>query len=123
MEKNIEIKEDFKHVIYDCPTTKKALEETLTHFEIKGKDALSIKELILWKFIKDEKGVRQYNDETILKTITSLFLCTYLKMRYIAQNEAEIQNTNITKEIIKTLRDLTKNKPKSQISILLSQNN
>ena len=44
-------------------------------------------------------------------------------MRYIAQNEADIQNTNTTKDIIKTLRDLTKNKPKSQISILLSQNN
>ena len=57
---------------------------------------------------KRRKGVRQYNDEIILKTVTSLFLCTYLKMRYIAQNEAKIQNTNITKEIIKTLRDLTK---------------
>ena len=43
-------------------------------------------------------------------------------MRYIAQNEEETRNTNITKEIITTLRDITKNKPKSQISILLSQN-
>ena len=76
--KKLEYKEDFKHVAYDYPTTKKGLEETLTHFDIKGKDALTIKELILWKFIRDEKGVRQYNDETILKTITSLFLCTYL---------------------------------------------
>ena len=55
--------------------------------------------MILWKFIHDEKGVRQYNDETILKTITSLFLATYLKMRYNAQNEAEIKINNITKDI------------------------
>ena len=122
LEKKIDEKEDFKHVIYNCPTTKKALENTLSKFEINGKDALKIKELILWKFIYDEKGVRQYNDETILKTITSLFLATYLKMRYTAQNEAEIKINNITKDIIEHLRDLVKNKPKSHISILLSQN-
>ena len=44
-------------------------------------------------------------------------------MRYIAQNTAEINNTNIINEIITTTRNLIKNKPKSQISILLSQNN
>ena len=109
--------------MYNCPKTKKALENTLSKFEIYGKDALKIKELILWKFIYDEKGVRQYNDETILKTITSLFLATYLKMRYTVQNEAEIKINNITKDIIEQLRDLTKNKPKSHISISLSQNN
>ena len=43
-------------------------------------------------------------------------------MRYTAQNEAEIKINNITKDIIEQLRDLTKNKPKSHISILLSQN-
>ena len=43
-------------------------------------------------------------------------------MRYIAQNTAEINNTNIINEIITTIRNLIKNKPKSQISILPSQN-
>ena len=116
----IDEKEDFKHVIYNCPTTKKALENTLSKFEINGKDTLKIKEL--WKIIYDEKGVRQYNDETILKTITSLFLATYLKMRYTVQNETEIKMNNITKDIIEHLRDLAKNNPKSHISMLLSQN-
>ena len=88
LEQNQQIKEDFKHVVYDCPTTKKALEETLINFNINGKEALKAKELILWKFIRDEKGVRQFNDEVILKTFTSLFLCTYFKMKYIAQNTA-----------------------------------
>ena len=91
-------------------------------FDIKGKDALKIKELILWKFIYGEKGVRKYNDETILKTITSLFLASYLKMRYTAQNEAEIKINKITKDVTEHLRDLVINKPKSHISVLLSQN-
>ena len=37
------------------------------------------------------------NDETILKTIASLFLATYLKMSYTAQNEAEIKLKNPAK--------------------------
>ena len=34
LEKKIEEKEDFKHVIYHCPTTKKALENTLKNVDI-----------------------------------------------------------------------------------------
>ena len=43
-------------------------------------------------------------------------------MRYTAQNEAEIQINKITNDVIKHLKDLVKNKPKSHISVLLSQN-
>ena len=116
---NIEEKEDFKHVIYHCPTTKKALEHTLKNFNIEGKEALKIKELILWKFIYDEKGVRQYNAETILKTITSLFLASYIKMRHTAQNKAELEINKITNDVVKHLKDLCINKPKTKI---ISQN-
>ena len=119
---NIEEKEDFKHVIYHCPTTKKALEHTLNNFNIEGTEALKIKELILWKFIYDEKGVRQYNAETILKTITSLFLASYIKMRHTAQNEAELEINKITNDVVKHLKDLCINKPKSHITKIISQN-
>ena len=122
LEKKIEEKEDFKHVIYHCPTTKKALENTLKNFDIEGKDALKIKELILWKFIYDEKGVRKYNAETILKTVTSLFLASYIKLRHTAQNEAELEINKTTIDVIKHLKDLCKNKPKSHITKILSQN-
>ena len=43
-------------------------------------------------------------------------------MRYTAQNEAEIQINKITNDVTKHLKDLVKNKPKSHISVLLSQN-
>ena len=43
-------------------------------------------------------------------------------MRYTAQNEAEIQINKITNDVIKHLKDLAKNKPKSHITVLLSQN-
>ena len=80
LQNDIEIKEDFKHVVFHCPTTQKALEHTLNKFNLGGYNDLKIKEIILWKFIYNERGVRQYNAETILKTITSLFLAYFLKM-------------------------------------------
>ena len=43
-------------------------------------------------------------------------------MRYTAQNEAEIQMNKITNDVTQHLKDLVKNKPKSHMSVLLSQN-
>merc|ERR1711895_69820 len=106
LQNNIETKEDFKHVIFHCPKIKKALEHTLNNFNIDGTEALKIKELILWKFIYDEKGVRQYNAETILKTITSLFLAYFIKMRHTANSETEINIQKITNKVVKHLAEL-----------------
>ena len=120
LHKNIETKEDFKHVIFHCPTTKKALEHTLNKFNLGGTEDLKIKELILWKFIYNENGVRQYNAETILKTITSLFLAFFIKRRHTAHSEAEIDIQKITNDVVMHLTDLHNNKPKSHISRILS---
>ena len=121
LQNNIETKEDFKHVIFHCPTTKKALEHTLNKFNIDGTEALKIKELILWKFIYNENGVRQYNAETILKTITSLFLASYIKKRHTAPTEAELEIHKITNDVVKHLKNLCTNRPKSHITKIIFQ--
>merc|ERR1711895_24960 len=121
LHKNIETKEDFKHVIFHCPTTKKALEHTLHKFNLDGTEALKIKELILWKFIYNENRVRQYNAETILKTITSLFLASYIKKRHTEHTEAELEIHKITNDVVMHLTDLYNNKPKSHITEIIFQ--
>ena len=81
---------------------------------------LKIKEIILWKFIYNEKGVRQYNAETILKTITSLFLAYFIEMRHTANLEADINTKKITNDVVKHLTDLHYNKQNCHTSRILS---
>ena len=52
--------------------TQKCLETTLANLGQFKIDEIKIKELILWKFINNEYGARDYNKEIIFKTITTL---------------------------------------------------
>ena len=115
------IKEDFKHVVFHCPTTKKALEHTLNKFNLGGHNDLKIKELVLWKFIYNEHGVRQYNEETVLKTITSLFLTHFIKTRHTANLLNDLNVDKITDYVVKFLSDLRVSRPTCHISRAISR--
>ena len=121
LQNDIEIKEDFKHVVFHCPTTQKALEHTLNKFNLGGYNDLKIKEIILWKFIYNEHGVRQYNEETVLKTITSLFLTYFLKMRHTANLISDVNAEKITDYVVKFLSELRVNKPNCHISRVITR--
>ena len=71
------------------------LEKTLGNFRQFKIDEIKIKELILWKYINNEHGSRDYNKEVVFKTITTLFLCAYLKLRYSSATLADIKADNV----------------------------
>ena len=48
----------------------------------------------------NEQGTRDYNKKVIFKTITTLFLCAYLKLRYSAKNTAEINADKIADNVL-----------------------
>ena len=101
---NITEPESLKHVLYECQDTKKCLELTLGVFGLPKIEEIKIKELILWKFINNEHYTRDYNKEVVFKTITTLFLCEYLKMRYSAVNSAELEAQSVVENILKHIK-------------------
>ena len=92
-----------KHLLYECPDTKKCLEVTLRGFGQPKMDKVKLKEFILWKFINNEHGTRDYNKEVVFKTITTLFLCAYLKQRYSVATLADIKADIIFNEVLQHL--------------------
>merc|ERR1712120_71672 len=78
-------------------------------------EEIKIKELILWKFINNEQNTRNYSKEVVFKTITTLFLCEYLKMRYSAENSAELDAKLVVDNILRYLNIIHTNKPLSLI--------
>ena len=97
---NINEPESLKHVLYECPDTKKCLELTLGVFGLPKLEEIKIKELILWKFINNEHGAYNYNKEVVFKTITTLFLCAYLKQRFSAATSVVIKADTIFNEVL-----------------------
>ena len=81
---------------------KKVSGKTLGNFGESKIDEIKIKELILWKFINNEHGARDYNKEVVFKTITTLFLCAYLKQRYSAATANDINAELIVNNICNT---------------------
>ena len=114
-EKNKMESETFKHVLYDCQDTRRCLDLTLRVFGLPTQDEIQVKELILWKFINSEENTRNYSKEVVFKTITTLFLCEYLKMRYSANNSAELEAKSVVDNILKHLNIIHTNKPLSSI--------
>merc|ERR1712082_188040 len=115
IENNITEPETFKHVLYDCQDTKRCLEMTLRVFGLPKQDEIKVKELILWKFINSEQNTRNYSKEIVFKTITTLFLCEYLKLRYSADNSAEMEAKLVVDNILKHLNIIHTYKPLSSI--------
>ena len=112
---NINEPESLKHVLYECPDTKKCLELTLGVFGLPKVEEIKIKELILWKFINNEHNTRDYNKEVVFKTITTLFLCAYLKQRYSAATSNNINAQLIVDNIIQHLNNLNTCKPSCNV--------
>ena len=108
---NITEPESLKHVLYECQDTKKCLELTLRVFGLPKIEEIKIKELILWKFINNEQNTRNYSKEVVFKTITTLFLCEYLKMRYSAENSAELEAKTVVDNILKQITNIHTYKP------------
>merc|ERR1712208_274513 len=90
--------------------TKRCLELTLGDFGLPKRE-----ELILWKFINNEHGSRDYNKEVVFKTITTLFLCSYLKQRYSAATSNDINAQLIVDNIIQHLNNLNTCKPSCNV--------
>ena len=88
---------------------------TLRVFGLPKQDEIKIKELILWKFINSEQNTRNYSKEIVFKTITTLFLCEYLKLRYSADNSAEMEAKLVVDNILKQLNIIHTYKPLSSI--------
>ena len=101
---NINEPESLKHVLYECPDTKKCLELTLGVFGLPKMEEIKIKELILWKFINNEHNTRDYSKEVVFKTITTLFLCEYLKQRYSAATSNDLNAQKIVDNILQHLK-------------------
>merc|ERR1712215_424612 len=97
--------------IFDSQDTQKCLELTLGVFGLLKLEEIKIKELILWKFINNVHNTRNYNKEVVFKTITTLFLCEYIKQRYSAANSAELNAQLVVDNIIKHLKNLRTYKP------------
>ena len=90
---------------------KKCLELTLGVFGLPKMEEIKVKELILWKFINNEHNTRDYSKEVVFKTITTLFLCEYLKMRYSAANSAELEAQSVVDNILKHIKNIYTYKP------------
>merc|ERR1711984_49616 len=114
-EHNINLPESLKHVLYECQDTRRCLELTLGVFGLPKIEEMKIKELILWKFINNEHNTRDYNKEVVFKTITTLFLCEYLKMRYSAVNSAELEAQLVVDNILKHIQNIHKYKPSCNV--------
>ena len=114
-EHNINVPESLKHVLYECQDTRRCLELTLGVFGLPKIEEIKIKELILWKFINNEHDTRDYNKEVVFKTITTLFLCEYLKMRYSAVNSAELEAQSVVENILKHIKNIHLYKPSSKL--------
>ena len=82
-------------------------------------DEIKIKELILWKLINNEHGARDYNKEVVFKTITTLFLCAYLKQRYSAATSADIKADTIFNKVLQHLLNLNTYKPSCHVMRVL----
>ena len=65
--------------------------------------------------MNNEQNTRDYSREVIFKTITTLFLCEYLKMRYSAENSAELEAKTVVDNILKQLKNIHTYKPLSTI--------
>ena len=115
LKNNIMEPETLKHVLYDCQDTKKCLEMTLRVFGLPKQDEIKVKELILWKFINSEQNTRNYSKEIVFKTIITLFLCEYLKLRYSADNSAEMEAKLVVDNTLKQLNIIHTYKPLSSI--------
>ena len=112
---NITEPESLKHVLYECQDTKKCLELTLGVFGLPKMEEIKVKELILWKFINNEHNTRDYSKEVVFKTITTLFFCEYLKMRYSAANSAELEAQLVVDNILKHLKNIHTYKPSCHV--------
>jgi len=55
--------------------------------------------------------VQNYSKEVVFKTITTLFLCKYLKLRYSAENSAELEAKLVVDNILKQLNNILTYKP------------
>ena len=78
-------------------------------------EEIKIKELILWKFINNEHNTRDYSKEVVFKTITTLFLCEYLKQRYSAATTNDLNAQQIVDNILKHLKNLNTYKPSCNV--------
>merc|ERR1712030_182266 len=103
------------NVNFALKITKKCLEMTLRVFGLPKQDEIKVKELILWKFINSEQNTRNYSKEIVFKTIITLCLCEYLKLRYSADNSAEMEAKLVVDNILKQLNIIHTYKPLSSI--------
>ena len=106
---------NLKHVLYECPDTKKFHELTLGVFGLPKIEEIKIKELILWKLINNEHNTRDYNKEVVFKTITTLFLCAYLKQRYSAATSNNLNAQLIVDNIKQHINNLNTSKPSCNV--------
>ena len=67
------------------------------------------------EIINNEHNTRDYSKEVVFKTITTLFFCEYLKMRYSVANSAELEAQLVVDNIIKHLKNLHTYKPSCNV--------
>ena len=97
----------------ECQDTNKCLELTLGVFGLPKLEEIKVKEL--WKFINNENNTRDYSKEVVFKTITTLFLCEYLKQQYSVATSNDLNVQQIVYYILKHLNNLNTCKPSCNV--------